>query len=254
MVVVRGTLRLVAWCAALVVTLALLHRLPVPAGAVDLTSQDPADLVPLLLRAARLVALACAWYLTGATALSALAALSAWRPLRRLDAALTVPIVRHLVRAGVGASLAVGLGLGPATAAVAAPGPPGASAQPAPLAQLDDRPGQEVAGDAPAEDRVPSDDAPRAVAPPVVFRPEVVPTSASGSEDEAGTHEVVAGESFWSIAADLTVAELGRAPEDAEIVERWVALIEDNRDRLLVPDDPDLLMPGQVLRLPEGPR
>jgi nucleoid-associated protein YgaU len=50
------------------------------------------------------------------------------------------------------------------------------------------------------------------------------------------------GDSFWSIA----VEEAG----ERELVRYWRALIEANRDRLVDPSNPDLLHPGQVLRLP----
>jgi hypothetical protein len=262
-VAARGSVRFVGWCVALAVTLVGLHLLPVPDGAPDLASRDPADLLPVLLRGGRWVGLLCAWYLAGATALSALAAVVAWRPLRRVDAALTIPAVRHLVRAGLGASLALGLGLGPTTAAVAAPGPPGASAQPTQLAEVPDvaeapdlaePPGRRPRLLPPvvADPRTPEADEPQVDdldrRPPATVARLAATASAP---DEDAVHEVVAGESFWSIAADLTEAELGRAPDD-EVFERWVALIDDNRDRLLVPDDPDLLLPGQVLRVGRG--
>lgn len=274
-VAARGSIRFVGWCLALTVTLVGLHLLPIPEGAPDLASRDPADLLPVLLRGGRWVGLLCAWYLAGATALSALAAVVAWRPLRRLDAALTIPAVRHLVRAGLGASLALGLGLGPTTAAVAAPGPPGASAQPARLAEVPEVAEPPDIAEAPtvtesparrsgplppavAEAQVPPADRPAADGPaadaPDHRPPATVARLAatSSTPDQDGTHEVVAGESFWSIAEDLTAADLGRPPDDAEVFERWVALIDDNRDRLLVPDDPDLLVPGQVLRISGG--
>jgi nucleoid-associated protein YgaU len=33
-------------------------------------------------------------------------------------------------------------------------------------------------------------------------------------------------------------------------VDYWAQLVDANRDRLVDPDDPDLLLPGQVLVLP----
>lgn len=224
----RGLLRFLAWCAALAATLLVLHGWEVPGagGPVDLGSRDPADLLAVLLAGARWVALGCAWYLASVTVLSTAGAVVGWRPLRRLDAVVTLPAVRRLVRAGLGATLAVGISLGPGAAAAAAPGPPGASGQPAPLAQLDEVPGR--------------------TAPPPV--PETVEVAA-----RSGSHVVQEGESFWSIAADLTAAELGGTPDDAEVFERWVELIDVNRDRLHVPGDPDLLLPGQELRVPGVP-
>jgi hypothetical protein len=62
---------------------------------------------------------------------------------------------------------------------------------------------------------------------------------------------VAVGDSFWSIAEQQVTRRLGRTPTDTEVVEPWLALIDANRDRLLDPTDPDLLHPGQVLRLPD---
>lgn len=67
----------------------------------------------------------------------------------------------------------------------------------------------------------------------------------------AGQVTVQPGESFWTVAERLTAGRLGRPPADVEVIEPWLALIEANRDRLTDPDDPDLLFPGQVLRLPD---
>ena len=64
-------------------------------------------------------------------------------------------------------------------------------------------------------------------------------------------YTVAVGDSFWSIAEDQVTIRLGRTPTDAEVLEPWLALIDANRDRLLDPGDPDLLHPGQVLRLPD---
>jgi nucleoid-associated protein YgaU len=61
---------------------------------------------------------------------------------------------------------------------------------------------------------------------------------------------VAVGDSFWSIAEQLVQHQLGRRPDDGEVLEPWLALIDANRDRLVEPEDPDLLHPGQILRLP----
>ena len=82
------------------------------------------------------------------------------------------------------------------------------------------------------------------------------PDAGSGQDDTAadatprdGEVTVVAGDSFWSLAEGIAAEHLGRAPDDAEVVPVWEALIAANRDRLVVPDDPDLLLPGQRLRV-----
>ena len=67
-----------------------------------------------------------------------------------------------------------------------------------------------------------------------------------------GTHPVVQGESFWTIAAEALEHTWGRPPTDAEIDPYWRALVAVNRSRL-VSDDPDLVLPGQVLELPPPP-
>ncbi|WP_404384110.1 LysM peptidoglycan-binding domain-containing protein [Knoellia locipacati] len=61
-------------------------------------------------------------------------------------------------------------------------------------------------------------------------------------------HEVVVhrGDSLWSIAA----RHLGPDAVDAEIAHAWPQWYAANRDR--IGDDPDLLLPGQVLRVPDS--
>jgi nucleoid-associated protein YgaU len=43
---------------------------------------------------------------------------------------------------------------------------------------------------------------------------------------------------------------LGRVPTDEETDPYWRALVEANRDRLVDPDNPDLIFSGQQLVLP----
>jgi len=70
----------------------------------------------------------------------------------------------------------------------------------------------------------------------------------------AGDRErrVVAGDSFWSIAVAHLTDVGGVAPTDAEVVPYWQRLVDDNRDRLADPQNPDLLFPGQVVVLPDA--
>jgi hypothetical protein len=84
---------------------------------------------------------------------------------------------------------------------------------------------------------VPALDIPRSS--PAITRPD------AGSD---ATWIVERGDHLWRIAAE-TVADrdLGRSEET--IVTYWLALIELNRD--VIGDDPDLIHPGQVIRLPD---
>jgi nucleoid-associated protein YgaU len=61
---------------------------------------------------------------------------------------------------------------------------------------------------------------------------------------------VVRGDCLWHIAADSLLGELGRLPTDGEIATAVHAWWSANAD--VIGPDPDLLLPGQVLR-PPGP-
>lgn len=57
------------------------------------------------------------------------------------------------------------------------------------------------------------------------------------------------GDHLWSIAE--RAVSLDGMTADASVVDRyWRALIDTNRDRLIDPGDPDLILPGQELELP----
>lgn len=58
---------------------------------------------------------------------------------------------------------------------------------------------------------------------------------------------VVRGDSLWELAA----SELGPQATDREITERWHVVY--HRNRAVIGPDPDLISPGQVLRLPHRP-
>jgi len=56
-----------------------------------------------------------------------------------------------------------------------------------------------------------------------------------------------------ALAAPVVGAELGRSPTDAGIVPYHHLLIEANADRFVDPGNADLVLPGQLLRLPSLP-
>lgn len=110
----------------------------------------------------------------------------------------------------------------------------------------------------PAEPSVPADPGsvpPAAIAPQPGFtptaprvRPQADPALLGARGGPLTDPEVVVhrGDSLWSLAA----RHLGPDAGDAEIAHAWPQWYAANRDR--IGDDPDLLLPGQVLRVP-GP-
>ncbi len=162
----------------------------------------------------------------------------------RVGAVVTPRVVRRVVGVALGAVVAAG-----ATAGVAAATPAAVALAPAPppdpsFAPLPD-PGWAPPGASPtARDTgwVPS-------APVVRTQPDVrvlSPAPRVGTTGDAPLEVVVRrGDSLWSIAA----RHLGPDASDAEIARAWPAWFEANRD--VVGDDPDLLRPGQLLRVPD---
>jgi hypothetical protein len=66
----------------------------------------------------------------------------------------------------------------------------------------------------------------------------------------AGERVVLRGDCLWHIAADSLLGQLGRLPSDGEVATAVHAWWSANAD--VIGPDPDLLLPGQVLR-PPGP-
>jgi nucleoid-associated protein YgaU len=58
------------------------------------------------------------------------------------------------------------------------------------------------------------------------------------------------GDHFWALAERDLAEALGRPATDSEVVPHWQAILEANADRLQVPGNPDLLLPGQLVVLP----
>lgn len=97
----------------------------------------------------------------------------------------------------------------------------------------------------------------RAVTPPPVVRlgtaapgPHPAPASPSGPTGESqAEHVVVAGDSLWAIARRHLEAVIGEEPSSFDVDRLWRAIYAENRQ--IVGDDPDLIFPGQRLRLPK---
>jgi nucleoid-associated protein YgaU len=219
----------------------------------------------------RLAALTSGWYLAVCTL-----ALVFTRPFGRSRVAAaaaraTPAVVRRVVSGGGGLGLAAGAvlgvlpsanaaftGLAPRPAAEASgvrapqdPGPPTAtmtrSARDTPTAAMARSPSDDtenpptaVMARLPAEGASPTPRAPPAPATADAAQAATPPSSWT----------VEAGDSFWSIAAE-TVASAGGEPNDRRVTAYWRRLVEANRGRLIDAGNPDLLVPGQHLVLPD---
>ena len=138
------------------------------------------------------------------------------------------------------AALLLGVGLGVTAPIVAAAVPalaPTASAA-APVAASQDVP--DWPGPAPAA--VPVPDWPGGAAPA---------TRTPATAPPPGQRVVVDGDCLWHIAADSLLGQLGRLPTDGEVAAAVDAWWHANAD--VIGPDPDLLLPGQVLRAPGEP-
>ncbi|HET6562791.1 MAG TPA: LysM peptidoglycan-binding domain-containing protein [Marmoricola sp.] len=150
-----------------------------------------------------------------------------------------------LVRALVGAALGTTALAAPAAAAPATPLPsaPRSAALQLPEAlvglPLPDRP----TGATPRRAPVPAEAPAPAPAPPPTT-PRKAPAATATASAFRPAHTVVAGDSLWSIAADHLAPGAGAA----HVEHGWRALYDANRPR--IGDDPDLIRPGTVLRLP----
>jgi nucleoid-associated protein YgaU len=112
----------------------------------------------------------------------------------------------------------------------------------------------------PAEGRLDADPAPRhtveALAPGwVPERPHQRPqaaatlvTTAPPGHSHAAEVVVHRGDTLW----DIVAGQLGTEASDAEVAEAWPRWYAANRD--IIGENPDLILPGQVLRAPTGAR
>ncbi|GAB6936612.1 LysM peptidoglycan-binding domain-containing protein [Isoptericola variabilis] len=215
--------------------------------------------------------LAAAWLaLSGALALACVAASrlgGRWRAGEAAVERLAPAAVRRIVRTAVGVGVGTGLALAPTVAlaadpAPAAPGADGASvvldlgwqptdADAQPTAPPTDRESLGTA-DAAAPPAAPAvehqdeaaDDVPVEELAAAPVSRQAAEADAAAVTDDDGTRVVLRGDTLWDIAA----RSLGGSPTDAEVlreVTRWHA---ENRD--VIGADPDLLLPGQILRAP----
>jgi LysM domain len=123
----------------------------------------------------------------------------------------------------------------------AAPPTRGSAAAKPPAAAYVPRP----AGQAPSSTRPP------APAPPG-YTPAPAGPPAPTDRAEAGRHRVVEGDNLWTIARDHLARATGRRAGDLterEIARYWLDVVDANRSGLRS-GDPDLIFPGEMIKLP----
>ncbi|MGY1721932.1 hypothetical protein [Blastococcus sp. SYSU DS0533] len=185
-----------------------------------------------------------AWTVWGWGALGL--ALTACSALPGAVGALATGALRGVLPSGArrAAALLLGLGLGiaPPLAGAVVAGLPAATAAAADEAR--------AAPPTPVPPAVP--DWPAAAAAPArdgAADPVAVPDWPPAPAD--GEHVVLRGECLWRIAEDHLARTRGRAPSDAEVATAVTAWWQANAE--VIGPDPDLLLPGQVLRPPALP-
>ncbi|HZA00559.1 MAG TPA: LysM peptidoglycan-binding domain-containing protein [Acidimicrobiales bacterium] len=257
---------LLLWAAGLAVGLAALHvvgsgSLGVPLGSAEGFSEWVDRAPPAVMAAAlvRLAALATGWYLAACMLLLAITPSQGCRRWAATMARVSPAFVRRIATGAGSMGLAAGTLVAgvPAASTVGALGAPtAASADPA----------QEPPGRAPTATMTRSDPptatmrrgdvaATTTTSPEPPDRPAGTPESpaappAAAAPVEPSSWIVEPGDSFWSIAAE-TVAERGEvSASDRRVARYWRRLIEANRQRLVDPANPDLLVPGQELIVP----
>ena len=279
----RRALALAAWTAGLVAVTRLLLAAGATSLAVPLASFDdlsawasetpPADMAMAVLR---LAAIAGAVYLLAVTVLATLAHLLRLRSAAALVESISPHAVRRLVTGGSGIGLVVGgivgglptpsLPVPPASTATATPTaqtvpPPPAPAEAPPTASMTRLPGSPVTpagepsggGPGPGTATMTRQDEPPPGSATMTRLGELgpVPSAAPPAPGIDPTAWVVEpGDSFWSIAANVTAALDGSPADERTVTRYWHALIEANRSHLADPRNPDLLVPGQHLTVP----
>lgn len=248
----RRALRSTAWLVGLVVLAGGLHHAgrgslaPPPLtswpGALDWAGQRSPGVTAMGLL--RMAAEVTSWYLL---ALSMLAVATGLRSAPSRAGDLVGPLaVRRLVQAGLGLGVAatwsVPLSAG-STALPAAGAAPVELAREGPSGSATMRPDHVV-------DPPPPSAGTAGMRPAAQPEARAQPVSRQLEPPTPTTWTVEVGECFWSIATEIVSDLLRRAATDEEVAPYWARLVDANRPRLIDPDDPDLLLPGQVLEVP----
>jgi hypothetical protein len=226
----HAAVALAAWIAGLGLAIAGLHALgsgplatPRTDGLTDwLRTTDPAVVAATTVR---LGCLALAWYLLAVTVVTGAARVVRLPApaTRTLDALAPAPL-RRLVRRAAGVALATG------TLATALPVTPAWAST-------------ETDRDPIVMRRLPDEGS----TAPTPQSPQAPPPTAPA------TWRIEPGQHLWLVAERTLERAWGHPPDDRAVDPYWRALIERNRHRLVDPANPDLVLAGQELELPDVP-
>ena len=90
--------------------------------------------------------------------------------------------------------------------------------------------------------------------PPIPDDPSPAEPTQPVTDPAADEVTVEPGDHFWSIAEGALAEAWGRQPTTEETARYWGQVTETNRDRLLPPNNSDLIYSGQVFHLPPTPQ
>ncbi len=207
----------------------------------------------------RLAVLATCWYVVVACGCVTVAAMVG----RTLVLARLVPPM--LLRIGVGAT-ATGLAMGVVAPALV---PPGSG-----IATVAAPPSEATVTTAPTTTAQPPTDPPETPMAPTLVLIDPAPTDTTLPDPSITVAPAVSsptpvaepvladapmetwtvgpGDHLWSIAEETLLDRWGRPSTDSETTTYWRRLTDHNRDRLVDPDEPDLIYAGQILELPDA--
>lgn len=270
----RAGLLLALWFGTGWLLLRLAGALTVPLGSTKAVSAWLEQTDPSVMAAAtlRLVALALCAYLAAATALVLLASLVRWRPATASAGRLLPAVIRRMILGTAGVGL-TGTIVSPAVSPALVAATPDEGKEPADRTAVMVK--LEPASPSTTTTASSTTTSPATTPPPASTTSTTVAATAgtnttgpsagrsTGPAEPAAeapatnapTWTVQPGDSFWSIADEIVTEQHGSrgrsSPTDAEIARYWRVLIEANRDRLADRRNPDLLIPGQELYLPQ---
>ena len=214
-----------------------------------------------LLSAARLVGLACGWWIFLSTCFYLAAGLSRVASALRFATPITLPFIRTLsARLVVGAVAATTLGSSlPAAASTAQPvvnKQPTAFSFPLPVLNLGEWPGAPAT--ASTHDPIDKYENRKIIPPlpyPLVTGPVDIPEkpvagSPASQSTPGNNYRIARGDNLWKIAQRILSQSMPSPPTTQQIASYWVDLIETNRETIRS-GDPDLIYPDETILLPE---